>query len=197
MTLACLSLQDDATVKCWGYNVYGKLGLGNDVRWGDDANGPCPPNTTTASLFPTPRVLTHCPCSSTRGDDANGPCPLSSSTAFLVSAQRAPTHCPCSPTPLCPYSIAHRRASLPTELHHRVLLYRPRVSSLIAPALRNNRGQLGLGDTSTPNRGQFGLGDTSTPRCSCLPNVPSLLLLRVQRWGRTSRRSTWGLGGRP
>jgi len=52
VVLGCFSPQDDATVKCWGYNGDGQLGLGDDSNRGDDANGPCPPSSTTASLVP-------------------------------------------------------------------------------------------------------------------------------------------------
>ena len=34
-----LSAQDDATVKCWGYNNVGQLGLGDTSDRGDDPNG--------------------------------------------------------------------------------------------------------------------------------------------------------------
>ncbi|KAJ1479777.1 regulator of chromosome condensation 1/beta-lactamase-inhibitor protein II, partial [Baffinella frigidus] len=35
------ALLDDATVKCWGLNADGQLGLGDRLSRGDDANGPC------------------------------------------------------------------------------------------------------------------------------------------------------------
>jgi len=57
-TLTCVSAQDDATVKCWGSNWHGQLGLGDTSRRGDDANGPCPARSTTACFVPAPRVLT-------------------------------------------------------------------------------------------------------------------------------------------
>jgi hypothetical protein len=37
------SPQDDANLKCWGWNIDGQLGLGDTSNRGDDANGPCPP----------------------------------------------------------------------------------------------------------------------------------------------------------
>ena len=36
-------MQDDATLKCWGRNDEGQLGLFDTTSRGDDANGPCPP----------------------------------------------------------------------------------------------------------------------------------------------------------
>jgi len=52
--------QDDATVKCWGYNSKGQLGLGDTSDRGDSANGLCPASPTTESLVPavTTCVLT-------------------------------------------------------------------------------------------------------------------------------------------
>jgi len=47
--LGCFPPQDDATVKCWGYNG------------GANANGPCPPSSTTASLGLATFVLTLAP----------------------------------------------------------------------------------------------------------------------------------------
>ena len=41
--VGCFSPQDDATLKCWGLNIYGQLGLGDTSNRGDDVNGPCPP----------------------------------------------------------------------------------------------------------------------------------------------------------
>ena len=61
VTLGCFSPQDDATLKCWGYNGNGQLGLGDNFNRGDDANGPCPPSSTTATLVPAPHVLTLAP----------------------------------------------------------------------------------------------------------------------------------------
>ena len=59
--LGCSSTQDDATVKCWGWNINGQLGLGDTFNRGDDADGPCPPSFTTVSLVPSARVLTLTP----------------------------------------------------------------------------------------------------------------------------------------
>ena len=39
--------QDDATVKCWGFNINGQLGLGDYANRGEHANGTCPPSSTT------------------------------------------------------------------------------------------------------------------------------------------------------
>ena len=39
--LVCFSAQDDATVKCWGMNINGQLGIGDVSNPGDGANGPC------------------------------------------------------------------------------------------------------------------------------------------------------------
>ena len=64
--LSC-SPQDDATVKCWGYNFYGQMGLGIsdyfDGQRGNSLNGPCPAIPTIAPLVPalTPCVLTFAP----------------------------------------------------------------------------------------------------------------------------------------
>ena len=57
MIPGCFLTQDDETVKCWGLNDNGQLGLGDIVNRGDDADGPCPPSSTTASCLPTARVL--------------------------------------------------------------------------------------------------------------------------------------------
>ena len=40
-SLTCTSSQDDATVKCWGYNANGELGQGDDDVRGDKRNGAC------------------------------------------------------------------------------------------------------------------------------------------------------------
>ena len=55
------SMQDDATLKCWGDNTVGQLGLFDTTSRGDDANGPCPMSPITASLVPCPHVLTLAP----------------------------------------------------------------------------------------------------------------------------------------
>ena len=61
MILAGFSLQGDATVKCWGYNVYGQLGLGDSSDRGDDVNGPFPSeHHHRVSMLPR-RVLTLAP----------------------------------------------------------------------------------------------------------------------------------------
>ena len=57
VTIGGFSPQDDATVKCWGYNGDGQLGQGDDSNRGDGANGPCPPSSTTASLVSVSHVL--------------------------------------------------------------------------------------------------------------------------------------------
>ena len=46
------SSQDDATLKCWGYNGEGQLGLGDASNRGDEANGPCPSSSPIESLMP-------------------------------------------------------------------------------------------------------------------------------------------------
>ena len=61
LMLGCISPQDDATVKCWGFNLLGQLGVGDTSNRGYNANGPCPPSSTPASLLPAPRVLTLVP----------------------------------------------------------------------------------------------------------------------------------------
>ena len=57
----CFSPQNDATVKCWGWNIYGQLGQSDTAGRGDDPFGPCPPSSTTTSLEPAPGVLTNFP----------------------------------------------------------------------------------------------------------------------------------------
>jgi len=66
----CFLPQDGGTVKCWGYNDYGVLGLGDGVgqgagdnnHRGDEPNGACPARSTTTSRVPPPRcVLTLAP----------------------------------------------------------------------------------------------------------------------------------------
>jgi hypothetical protein len=52
MTPGDFSPQDDTTVKCWGLNIDGQLGLGDNFNRGDDANGPCPPSSIIASFVP-------------------------------------------------------------------------------------------------------------------------------------------------
>ena len=41
-SLTCNLLQDDATVKCWGYNGNGELGQGDTKGRGDHSGGGCP-----------------------------------------------------------------------------------------------------------------------------------------------------------
>ena len=57
VVFGCFSPQDDATLKCWGYNGNGQLGLGDNFNRGDDANGPCPLSSTAASPLSALRVL--------------------------------------------------------------------------------------------------------------------------------------------
>ena len=57
----CSSPQDDATIKCWGYNGEGQLGQGHTSNRGANANGPCPPSSITASLNLAIRFLTLVP----------------------------------------------------------------------------------------------------------------------------------------
>jgi hypothetical protein len=59
--LTCNSTQDDATVKCWGYNGEGQLGYGDKLDRGDGINGACParhtPHPTPHTLHPTANTL--------------------------------------------------------------------------------------------------------------------------------------------
>ena len=41
-SVICTLSQDDATVKCWGYNKYGQLGYGDTSDRGGGSNGVCP-----------------------------------------------------------------------------------------------------------------------------------------------------------
>jgi hypothetical protein len=61
VVLTCVSLQDDATVKCWGSNYDGNLGQGDTSDRGDNANGACLASSTTASTLSASRVLTLAP----------------------------------------------------------------------------------------------------------------------------------------
>ena len=58
--LACCFPQDDATVKCWGWNANAQLGLGDTSNRGAGANGhsPASPPTAHRVLLLTSRVLT-------------------------------------------------------------------------------------------------------------------------------------------
>jgi hypothetical protein len=68
LIFSCFSPQDDATLKCWGENAgNGQLGLGYSSNLGFEANGPCPPSSTTASLCPT--CFDACSCSPRRDGD--------------------------------------------------------------------------------------------------------------------------------
>jgi len=84
--LGCFSPQDDATVKCWGQNTYGILGLGDTSARGDDANGPCPPSSTTASLVPASGVLTLAPSCAEMGENLTSVDLGPGRTAVAVSA---------------------------------------------------------------------------------------------------------------
>ena len=44
--VTCNSLQDDATVKCWGWNRWGQLGYGDTSDRGDGSNGAWPARPT-------------------------------------------------------------------------------------------------------------------------------------------------------
>jgi len=45
-SLTCNSSQDDATVKCWGYDGHGELGQGDTSSRGDQSHGGCPAQPT-------------------------------------------------------------------------------------------------------------------------------------------------------
>jgi hypothetical protein len=60
--IGCFSPQDDATLKCWGWNDYGQLGLGDKER-GNLPNGPCPQSSTTALSRAAPTCPDPCSCS--------------------------------------------------------------------------------------------------------------------------------------
>ena len=86
MILGCFSWQDDATVKCWGYNSAGALGLGDNSDRGDNTNGHCPPSSTTASLVPALRVLTLAPAPAEMGTNLPSANLGAGRTAMAVSA---------------------------------------------------------------------------------------------------------------
>ena len=45
-SVTCNSSQDDATVKCWGSNMFGQLGQGDTSNRGDGSNGGSPAQPT-------------------------------------------------------------------------------------------------------------------------------------------------------
>jgi hypothetical protein len=64
----------------------------------------------------------------------------------------------------------------------------------------NYKGQLGQGDTSCRGDDANGACPASSTTVFLVPASLVLIfahVLRVQRWGRTFLRSTWGMGGRP
>jgi len=56
------SSQDDATVKCWGWNLYGQLGYGDTSRRGDGSNGARPSRGCGGREEEWSRWLTVVPC---------------------------------------------------------------------------------------------------------------------------------------
>jgi len=86
-------MQDDATVKCWGYNGAGALGQGDTFNKGDDANGLCPPSSITASFKLALRFLLLVPDLSTCRDGSEPPVDRAGGWEDGRSRQRwEPTH---------------------------------------------------------------------------------------------------------